>query len=82
MLKYPAFMPTDPNSPKRQLCNQYLFTLLEPTLVKAAGKMLVKLTFAVNFINVLRMRFLKVHSKPDSKQRKGVKKTFVQKTHG
>ncbi len=39
-----AIMHADPKSVKRQSSHEYLFSLLGSTLVKAAGKMLVKLT--------------------------------------
>ncbi len=52
-----AFTHLAPNSIRNQLSCQYLFMLFGSKHAKAAHKMLMNLTLAVNFINVIPVRF-------------------------
>jgi len=52
---------------QRQLIHQCLFALLVSLLVKAASKMLVKLTLGLNFINILQAAFMHADSKSAEK---------------
>jgi len=53
-----AFMRADPKSVKKTAAKWSIFFIfLGSTSVKAAGKMLVKLTLGVNFINVIQTAF-------------------------
>jgi len=52
-----AFTPADPKSAKKYSQAVSLFALLGSMLLKAACKMLMKLTPRLNFINVLRTAF-------------------------
>jgi len=56
-----AFPLVDPKSAKNTVKPSVFFMLLGFVHVKAARKMLVKLTPAVNFINIKRVHFLYEH---------------------
>ncbi len=62
-----AFAHAHPIGAKRQSSHQRLFVLLGSACVKAASKMLVKLTLGLNFINILQAAFMHADSKSAEK---------------
>jgi len=55
-----SFSSAYPKSVKRQSNHQYRYTLLGSASIKAARKMLVKVTPGVNFTNVFRAAFFPI----------------------